>query len=199
MQLFSLPVLPRQKMQFLPIGIIGAGGESHHITCEDWPWLGEVPPGSQAQEPLSSLRGAPGDKDRLWVSHNLRPYRYWHEPNLSCVFPVLSLFQVCQKQLDAPRCNSLVNAKVNIGCPQEIFKGQVEQTFPLGVFNTTKQSRFAETSATLWLLNPVSRNRVRERLTLGKRGCCNPYLTNKPSDMHLRDPTANPTWTLSND
>lgn len=83
---------------------------------------------------------------------------------------------------------------------QDIFKGQVEQTFPSGGVNTTtKQNRCAETSATLRLLNPVSRNRVRERLTLGRHGCCNPYLTNKPSGMHLRNPTAKPTWTLSND
>lgn len=77
--------------------------------------VGEAPPGSQAQEHLSSLRVALGDKDRLWMSHsNLCPYRYQRELNLSRVLPVLSLLQACQKQLDAPRSSSVISAKGNI-------------------------------------------------------------------------------------
>lgn len=91
---------------------------------------------------------------------------------------------------------------------QETLRGQVEQTFPLGVSliqrTATRIQQLSKTGLLkpyerVWLLNPASRNRVRERLTLGKPGCCNPYLINKPSAMHLRNVTAKPTWILSSD
>lgn len=75
---------------------------------------------------------------------------------------------------------------VEAAASQENFKSRLKKNkhSSMGFLGLSKRGLLKPSRS--WLLNPASRNRVRERLTLQEPGCCNHHRINKPPGMHLR-------------